>query len=83
MDCKDHRCSIWKGKWQGADGPWHEMREMIAKLSPKGKVGVGQTDSGKLLQARGIHSPRERKHGDFEKWRISLYPRVSERNREK
>lgn len=43
------------------------MREVTAKLSPKGKEGVGQTDRGKLTQAKGVPIPRETAHGDFEK----------------
>lgn len=46
------------------------MREVTAMLSPKGKVGVGQTHRGKLTQAKGAPIPRERAHGDFEKQRI-------------
>lgn len=43
------------------------MREVSSTLSPKGKVGVGQTHRGKLTQAEGVPIPRERAHGDFEK----------------
>lgn len=31
----------------GADGLWYEGRETVAKLNPKDKIGVCQTDTGK------------------------------------
>ena len=80
MGCKAHSWSIWKRKRHSGEGPRHEVREVIAELSPKGKVGVCQTDGRKLLIAKGVNIPRERQHGDFETWRISLYPRASGKN---
>lgn len=80
MGCKTHSWSIWKKKRHSGEGPRHEVREVISELNLKGKVGVCQTDGRKLLKAKGINIPRERQHGGFEKWRISLYPRVSGKN---
>lgn len=59
MGYKAHRWCTWKRKRQGGSGPWHEVREVIAKLSPKGKVGICQTDGGKLSQAKGVNIPRD------------------------
>lgn len=61
MGCKAHSWSIWKRKRHSGEGPRHEVREVIAELSPKGKVGVCQTDGRKLLVAKGVNIPRERR----------------------
>ena len=83
MDCKARGWGVQKVKQPHGDGPGREIREVIAELHPKGKVGVGWTDRGKLTQAKGIIVPREWVHGDFGEGRISLYLRASARDREK